>query len=427
MAGDSSAQNMKNIAQNSTNSLLPLLFVAVLFPLGIKPALTVFITITFSLFLFYFFGRSDRFLAFVLLFAFLIRAFIAVIDDSLSIFPYAWDDFYTAALHIKENIQAGYPVFHGIEKSIHLKSYSAFNALFLIVFGNYEIPIRLLNCMLGALVAERVYKISQFLNINVRAAKLALLLTAFWPSFLIFNSLNMRDTLIIFISVDLVLRFLKHSEKGNFLMFLFMMIELLALIVLRTQNILIYVIVLTSYIIYTRVFRKNIFYIFKPLPLLIVGVSIITLFYVSQYFDGLLRYLNVETQWRATGGSAYLVNQNYQTWLDVLKWAPIRFIYFCFGPFPWQVKNGFLLLAFFESIFFLIFFLMTFRLLFVGTKFNVSPPIVFLLLFAILGLAANSLIDSNYGTAIRHKMNYIILFFTFAAVFMQKYRLKILK
>ena len=44
--------------------------------------------------------------------------------------------------------------------------------------------------------------------------------------------------------------------------------------------------------------------------------------------------------------------------------------------------------------------------------------------FALAGLLANAVVDSNFGTAVRHKLNYIILLFPFALMYLRKYRIR---
>jgi hypothetical protein len=50
---------------------------------------------------------------------------------------------------------------------------------------------------------------------------------------------------------------------------------------------------------------------------------------------------------------------------------------------------------------------------------------LFLFLFAAMGLFSSAVIDSNYGTAIRHKMNFIFIFFIFSATYLKNVRLRI--
>ena len=405
-------------------SFLPVLVVLGLYPLAIENALVVLLIALASILIFNS-SRDDHILFGVMLAGFFARAIVAIIDDKFAILPYGWDDYYTTALQIKENLQSNYPIFNDIHKSIHLKSYSTFNAILNLIFGNWEITIRLFNSLLGVLVAERIYRICQVLNLNRRTAQLAAIFTAFWPSFILFNSLNMRDTLIVFLSIDMLFRFISNVERVRFINIFIIVFELAFLFTLRIQNILVYASVFAGYILYTRVFKGSFRNILKPIPILVIIVAVISFLYISHSFDGLLRYLNVEMQFRTTGGSAYLPGQVYNSWWDVIKFAPIRFFYFCFGPFPWQVRNGFMMLAFVESIFFFFSVVIAIKAV-LEKKILMSSAVVLLILFAVLGLAANALIDSNYGTAIRHKMNYIIVFFIFAAAYLNKIRYYIL-
>ena len=140
--------------------------------------------------------------------------------------------------------------------------------------------------------------------------------------------------------------------------------------------------------------------------------------------EKIFSYANLVVDSRDWGGSAYLQGFQYNTWFDVFKNLPIRFFYFTFGPLPWDINNIFMLLSFFEVLFILAFAIFTVNFLRVNNGLNRHQ--LLLLIFCLIGLAANSLLDSNYGTAIRHRLNYIFVFFMFGSAYLQRYRIKFL-
>ncbi|MCK5739979.1 hypothetical protein KAH55_12380 [bacterium] len=120
---------------------------------------------------------------------------------------------------------------------------------------------------------------------------------------------------------------------------------------------------------------------------------------------------------RTTGGSAYLQNMIYSSWWDIIKFIPVRFIYFTFGPMPWDIRSAAMIPAMLEGwlIGFSCFFSYRYW------KNNNSVPnhrIFFLALFGVIGLAANAIVDANYGTAIRHRMVYVTPFLLFASCYL---------
>ena len=131
--------------------------------------------------------------------------------------------------------------------------------------------------------------------------------------------------------------------------------------------------------------------------------------------DPFVARLETEREWRASGGSAYLVDQSYESWQDVALSIPTRFLHFSFGPFPWKVKNGFQFFASLEGAFILLCFAKVIQSLYrVRNRGEGFSVVLCLLGFAIVGFLANSLFDSNYGTAARHRMVYVFALIPFA-------------
>jgi hypothetical protein len=424
VAGNPGFENMISPRQHTLLSFVPLVGIGLLFPFGVEGGLIGLLLTLFALILYFRYYVQDKTLGLILFTGFFLRAFVALVDEQFAILPYAWDDYFTTAVTIKENFLTGYPLFNNIQMSIHIKSYATFSALWYLFLGNYEIVIRLVNAFLGALIIERIFALCRTIKLELNSSYIVAALVAFWPSFILFNSLNMRDTLIVFLSIDMVYRILKLMDQRSVMNLLFFAVEFSVLAVLRIQNTLVYLAVFAAYIFVSKILHYKIGRIFRPLPLLFVGAALILLFKVSGRLDAVFQYISIEMAGRSIGGSAYLVGQSYESWMDVIKFAPIRFIYFSFGPFPWHVKNAFMVISFVESLAFLILFVAAFKYIFQNAL-QRSNKITFLLIFALIGLATNALIDSNFGTAIRHKMNYIIIFMIFAVPYLQQLRFTI--
>jgi len=400
---------------NAKTALLLPIAVALMLPLlGAEGGVALLMMILLSTFVYIRYPG----LRLILLLALGARFAVAVIDSHFDFLPYGWDNFYTSALQIKHNLQGGYPVFYRVPFALPMKSYALFSSLVLWTLGDSELYLRLLNGFFGVLAAVRVYDTAREVDLGPRSARLALMLSAFWPSFVLFQSLNMREALILFLSLDLLWRLVRLVKGERGWLLLQVAVEMVLLASLRIQNLLVYgLILLLFWLVRQRRSgrgRESMRVIaLGGLVLLVVGAGSLT--------GTVLRYLTVEQQWRAAGGSAYLAGQVYSSWLDVLLWAPVRFLHFTFGPFPWSVNNIFMALGAVESC--LLFGLALFALLGVREK-GIRDAVLLLLLFAAVGLFANAIVDSNYGTAIRHKMNYIVIVFTFAAYSLRNLRLK---
>ena len=128
----------------------------------------------------------------------------------------------------------------------------------------------------------------------------------------------------------------------------------------------------------------------------------------------IVEYFATQMTYRARGGTAYLQDLEYNSYFDIFKYAPVKFIYFTYGPFIWAASNIFTLLAAIENLvlwFFSILFFVRFKYLKIIKSKKKYNFIIFLLSFIFISLAANAAIDSNFGTAIRHRMIYIPIFY----------------
>tara|TARA_Y100000768_G_C23588052_1_gene500268 strand:- start:126 stop:590 length:465 start_codon:yes stop_codon:yes gene_type:complete len=129
----------------------------------------------------------------------------------------------------------------------------------------------------------------------------------------------------------------------------------------------------------------------------------------------IVEYFATQMSYRAQGGAAYLENLEYNSFFDIIKYAPLKFFYFVYGPFIWNASSVFTLFTALENltvwILSIIFLLNIKNIKCFDNRYS-KNFFIFLFLFTFLSLAANSLIDSNYGTAIRHKMIYMPIFYT---------------
>jgi len=412
------------IALNKSAAFIPVLLSLGLFFTGIEFSLSILLISILLLYLII----TDRNPAVnkILIISFLIRVIVAFVDHYGYLTPYAWDDFFTLALQIKGNIQNGYPLFSNITASVHGVAYGVFCAFVYTIFGDYQIIMRIINCFLGVLVADRVFRISIRLTKDEKASLLAAAITAFYPSFIIYCALDMRDAIIFFLTADMLYRIsiILHENftKDSLLLFF----EVIALYFLRTQYLILFTVIGCLYFFMRSNLYKNRMKRFI-ISLMIIGLVLIGYRQLQElgFFPVLFQGMNADVAWRAAGGSAYLVGVQYETWWDVLRWTPIRILHFAFGPFFWSVSNPFMLLAAIES-FVLIFLTGAAFSKKARRLFSLNRQLyLFLFLFALIGLLTSAIIDSNYGTALRHKMNFIFIFFIFSAPVLKQIRIRI--
>lgn len=364
-------------------------------------------------------------LSFILLLAFALRFSISLLQELFQIFPYVWDEnlFHETAAKIALQLKS---LLYNSSSSTTSEyvinqntAYGYFSAVFYLVIGESSLTMRIVNSMLGTFVAYYTYCISIVAFSKKEGAVAAALVTALMPSFVVFTSLHMRDSLIWLLSVMALHQFvlwLKYSGNQRVLLVVFFT---MMVVVLRPANAPVFFITLVPFAL-SKISKKLWSSYFGRLLAIVVVLAVA--FGTKEIIEdgslpGLhiaadLKRIEIERDWRALRGEgAYLVDQTYQTWYDVVTSLPLRVVHFAFGPFLWQAKNWFQLLGAIEGFFFLVIVFLAFVLIMRKRKNLENPALVACILwFGVVGIFANAIIDSNYGTAIRHRMNYMTTF-----------------
>jgi hypothetical protein len=329
------------------------------------------------------------------------------------------------AMRIVENISNNVPLFYNLDYSLSVKSYSLFLSFFYRFLGEQIMLAGLINSILGLLSGILVYKISKNIFKDERSALLAAGFALFWPSIIIFTSYALRDSIVFYLTMRMIYHTICAGQKINISRNVFIaFISLLFIGIFRVQNFYLYFIILLFYAL---------FYLFKGRGLLKLSVGIIfimvliILFQKNQDFINLIITYPMRAQpLRAVGETAYLQSMQYNDFFDILKYLPLRFFYFTYGPFIWNANGVFMMFAAIEGVFIFMMSILTLRyFMYDGVSHN-QKLIYFLLLFCLVGLIANSIVDSNFGTVVRHRFIYITMLFLFASASLKNIRIKLL-
>ncbi|EMA39650.1 hypothetical protein C448_14575 [Halococcus morrhuae DSM 1307] len=117
---------------------------------------------------------------------------------------------------------------------------------------------------------------------------------------------------------------------------------------------------------------------------------------------------------RAHGGSTYLADLHYRSWLDILLYAPVKVVYFLFSPLPWDV-NGFT--NFLAGVSGWALFIAT---AFTGRGFTMlrdhSEKRAIIATYAVSGILAYSIIEMNAGAAFRRRIQFVPVILILAAI-----------
>ena len=302
---------------------------------------------------------------------------------------------------------------------------SAWGMLYLVA-GIYELigsnmfAVQLVNASLGSATALIVYHVAQALFNNIRVARVAAVLVAFFPSLVLWSSQALKDGLIILALAVSILATLRLMEKITARYVVILILALMALLSLRFY--IFYMMaasVAGSFIIGMKTLSAQSF-IHRFIAVAVIGLAF-TWFGVLRYaevqFD---RYANLQTiqasrEDLATAGSGFGKDVDVGTAEGALSVIPMGVVYLLFAPFPWQFTTLRQSITLPEMIVWWL----AFPLLVLGLWYSirhrlreVSPIVMFTTMLTL----AYSLFQGNVGTAYRQRSQLLVFYFIFVAV-----------
>lgn len=331
--------------------------------------------------------------------------------------PYTWD---TGAFH---EVALGITQGEFISGSTAVQTFGTIQGFFYIFFPSQPETMSIINGLFAVLLAIPILTLCRQLYpffIDEQYGVMALVLFLPLPFFIL--SVPMRDAfsvLVFFILISITIKTIQ-TKKAVLVAVGILLWGLLNL--LRAELSFVFVLGLISAVGYT-LFRKvkiDVSLTKMAASLCVIGAIGIGLF--AEFLYNLDR-ANAEVTWRTQGGAAYLEGMEYSSWFDVLLVAPIRALYFQFAPFPVHIEQVFHLLGFAMTPVIIILFVSATRSLYHCDRDNTVA--VFLVVVYLAGITGYGLINSNFGTNVRHRIVFDFMLVIFAAPVLKKWELQI--
>lgn len=291
--------------------------------------------------------------------------------------------------------------------------YPYLNAISHAVFGSSRYPMSFLNAVVAVaaawnfgILARRMY--------GPRAQRVAFLLSAFFPSVIIWTSMNIRESWS-YLALSVTLLGADQLRRKISLPAVLMTVGGLALLaILRAYLV---PLVGTGIVLSFLVVRA------RQLPFAIVGLAVVIGAFVlfggalglnNVLGDDPLERVNVMRHQLAFGGSAYGSDVDTSTTTGALTYLPLGIARFLLSPFPWNISSWRQLIALPESLVFA-------YVLFHGvreairTGWRETSKGALLLFVLAVTTCAYGLASGNEGTAYRHRGQIVFMVFVLAA------------
>lgn len=286
--------------------------------------------------------------------------------------------------------------------------------------GQNMLATQYVNSVLGAATAPLAYMISLELFPNKRVARVCGLLTAFFPSLVLWTAQGLKDGPIIFLLTLAMLATLKLGTRFSFKYVTALALSLCGLITLRFYVFYIIILSITAAFIMGR--RRLTAQSFAR-QFIIMGVIGIVLAYfgVSRYAGqqyesyGMKQLQLMHLDSSRSAQSGYGQDIDVSTPEGALSAVPIGMTYLLLAPFPWQLTSLRQMITLPEMVVWWL----SLPLLVLGLWFTlkhrmreVAPILIFMTLLTL----TYSILLGNVGTAYRQRAQLLVFYFIFVGI-----------
>jgi len=289
------------------------------------------------------------------------------------------------------------------------------------IIGRNMLAVQYVNSILGAATAPIAYLIAMEIFPNRRMARVCALLSAFFPSLVLWSCQGLKDGPIVFLLTLSMLATLKLGNRFSFKYLTALALCLCGLLTLRFYVFYIVVLAITAAFILGRrrltaqsFARQFIIMIVIGLTLAYFGVS----HYATQQFDAYgsfqqLQRMRMDASQSA--GSGFGQDVDVSTPAGAISAIPLGLSYLLLAPFPWQMASARSIITLPEMVIWW----SSLPLLVLGAWFTIKyklREVAPILIFTTLLTLTYSILQGNVGTAYRQRAQLLVFYFVFVAV-----------
>ncbi|QQS47675.1 MAG: glycosyltransferase family 39 protein [Acidobacteriota bacterium] len=286
---------------------------------------------------------------------------------------------------------------------------------YLIFDVSYVVP-RIFNCLAGAFLALFAYRIT-FQAYGVTAAKIAGILTAFFPSLILWSALNMRDIWLALTVIVITWHAVRLREKISIASVVVIGLCLVWMQMNRAYLVPIMGLTVASAFLFGRAreWYKDV----AILGLMLLTVGVVLFFFRDSRgmdfvdFNEANRYRQVLAK-SSVGNSGYLQNVDLSSPSRMLLYSPLLLAYFLFSPFPWDIRGVRQLMTVPEMLLWYTCLPFVFLSIREVIRDKTRKGLTLLMPLAIISVAY-ALSSGNMGLAYRHRAQVVALYLILAA------------
>jgi hypothetical protein len=289
------------------------------------------------------------------------------------------------------------------------------------IVGRNMLAIQFMNAVIGAATAPVAYLIATEIFPNKKVGRLCGLMTAFFPSLVLWTSQGLKDGLIIFLLALSILSTLKLERKFTARHLIILIVALSALITLRFYVFYIVVFSIACAFLLGRGEQSTQSFIRQFVIMCLIGGAL-AFFGVSRYatqqYDTYANFHQIQLMRQDASQSAasgFGQDLDVSTPSGALAAIPLGFCYLMLAPFPWQLVSLRQMITLPEMLCWWT--MLPFLVL--GLWFTLKHrlrEVAPILIFTTLLTISYSIVQGNVGTAYRQRAQLLIFYFVFVAI-----------
>src|SRR5215813_1008804 len=213
------------------------------------------------------------------------------------------------------------------------------------IVGQNMLATQFVNCVLGAMSAPIAYLIAFEIFPNRKVARVCGLMTAFFPSLVLWSCQGLKDGPIIFLLTLSMLATLRLGDRFSLKFVIVLALALFSLMTLRFYVFYIIVLAVAAAFILGRRRLTAQSFVRQMIVITIIGMSL-AYFGVTRYATQQIEvYGNAEQLQRMrqdaaqSAQSGFAENVDVSTTTGALSAIPVGLTYLLLAPFPWQMAS----------------------------------------------------------------------------------------
>ena len=297
------------------------------------------------------------------------------------------------------------------------------------LFGRSMMMAQSLSLFLGICCIVLGWKLAYNIWDKYAAKKVAWTIALF-PSLILYSVLVMREVYVSFFLLIALIGLSNWFKKANLKWFFIAIIGFVGGIFFHgTVLIDLIIFILAVSISSLKKIFKSLIYLrisLKALGLLLLFFIILKLYvsnkivvpYLGNFksstnLERILKQTDISTRGNASWPEWTKINSN----IELIYKVPIRGLYFIFSPFPWDIKDLKHLIGMFDSFLYMYLSVLILRNIKEIWK-DKSLRIIFLILLSFITVFGFGV--GNFGTGIRHRSKFVVIFILLAAPLIKK-------